>query len=283
MFGRNGLSGFLFCAWLLLPSALVEAQPAARLGISPERYIVELDEGGGVTESLMVKNLSDEPMTVKLSVGNWELDENNRVRAIPPREDSLDRWIVINPLRVTIPPNTPQTIRWAIMPRTRPVQGEYRAMIYIQEDLPERDPSADAAVRINMRMGIPVYAYVGEVAGHAAVTAVNVGDDGREVRLALANESNRHARLQGSYAIWRGDQYPGQERALELIEGSDDNAADGDVTVQKINGIVVLPGNERTVTITPELPAGGHYVMQLDASFGETVLRESVELHYGAP
>lgn len=283
MFGHNGLSRYVVFLWLLLLPALVHAQPGARLGISPERYIVELGEGGSVTESLMVKNLSDEPMTVKLSVGNWELDENNRVRALPPQEDSLDRWIVINPLRVTIPPNTPQTIRWAIMPRTRPVQGEYRAMIYIQEDLPERGPSAGASVRINMRMGIPVYARVGELAGNASFTSVKVGDDGREVSLALSNDSNRHARLQGSYAIWPADQFPGQERALEVIEKNDDGTEKNGAIVEKISGIVVLPGNERTLSIMPELPGGGDYIMQLDASFGAAILRETVELRYGEP
>ena len=118
--------------------ALVFAQPVPRMGISPDRYQITFDERGGETQSLMVQNLSAEPLTVTLSVSNWDLDENNKVRVIPPTENSIDGWVVINPLRITIPPGTPQTVRWAIMPRLKPEDGEHRAIIFIEEELPER-------------------------------------------------------------------------------------------------------------------------------------------------
>lgn len=96
---------------VLCANSFVAAQPTARMGISPDRYEISFDERGGQTQSLMVQNLGDQPMTVMLSVGTWDLDDNNAIRIIPPSEISLDQWIVINPVRITIPPGTPQTIR----------------------------------------------------------------------------------------------------------------------------------------------------------------------------
>jgi P pilus assembly chaperone PapD len=269
---------------LILHGSNAVAQPGARLGISPERYVVQLGEGGAVTESLMVKNLSQEPITIDVSVGNWELDENNRVKAIPPRPDSLDRWIVINPSRVTIPPNTPQTIRWAIMPRSRPQQGEYRAIIYIQEDVPEPESNASASVRLNMRMGIPVYAQVGKLAGSARIDALNHADSSSAVQLLLDNESNRHARLQGQYGIWRAEDFPGAEGALDAMRAADARSEQLDgFSLTPLSGTVVLPGNRRTIVLQPGLPVPGSYIMQLDATFGNASIQKSLELGDGKP
>jgi P pilus assembly chaperone PapD len=255
------------------------AQPRARLGFSPERYVVELGEGGSVTESLMVKNLSDEPITVKLSVSNWDFDENNHIRILPPAEDSLDRWIVINPLRVTIPPNTPQTIRWAIMPRTRPLPGEYRAVIFIEEELPERDSAASASVRMNMRMGIPVYAQVGEAVERAVAEAPRVADGGRDIEFSISNGGNRHERLRGHYGVWLASAYPGPEQALDLVASVSDSGAEPEgFSLVKINDVVVLPGGEREISLRPDLPGPGEYVVQMNVRFGNATITDSLVL-----
>lgn len=265
---------------LLALGAAALAQPSARLGFSPERYIVELGDGGSVTESLMVKNLSDEPLTVKLSVGNWDFDENNRIRILPPAEDSLDRWIVINPLRVTIPPNTPQTIRWAIMPRTRPEPGEYRALIFIEEEVAERAASkASTSVRMNMRMGIPVYAQVGEAIERAEVDGPRLAEGGRDIEFSISNGGNRHARFSGHYGIWRADDYPGPEDSVKLVARAGESGSEAKgFSLVKLNDAVVLPGDRRNVSLRPDLDAPGEYVVQFNARFGNAEITDSVVL-----
>lgn len=269
----------LFALMALSLSSAAMAQPQARLGFSPERYVVQLGEGGSVTESLMVKNLSDEPLTVKLSVGNWDFDENNRIRILPPAEDSLDRWIVINPLRVTIPPNTPQTIRWAIMPRSRPEPGEYRALIFIEEDLAERDSTASTSVRMNMRMGIPVYAQVGKAIERAEVDGPRPSEGGRDIVFSVRNGGNRHARLSGHYGVWLAAEYPGPEQAVKLVSRASESGSEPEgFSLVKLNDAVVLPGDSRNVSMRPDVDAPGEYVVQFNARFGNAEITDSVVL-----
>ena len=262
--------------WLVAAMNIVQAQPQARLAISPERYQVEFDARGGDTESLMLKNLSSETITVQLSVSNWDLDQDNKVRVIPPQEDSLDQWLVVNPLQVTIPPDTPQTIRWAILPRTEPIPGEYRAIIFIEEVLPEREPSKVTSVRMKMRFGIPVYGQVGKPTEVTKVTAVVTDSSGQNVAIKVSNEGNQHARLGGSYGVWSKAAFPGKERALAQMRRF--NSKEDTFSVKKLNEIVLLPDNSRTLTIEPELPAVGDFIVQFDASFGSTPLHNTISV-----
>jgi P pilus assembly chaperone PapD len=269
----------------LLLSQHAAAQPTARLGFSPDRYILKVGAGGTATESLMVKNLSDQPVTIKLSVGNWDLDENNQVRILPPAEDSLDRWIVVNPMRVTIPPNSPQTIRWAILPKSQPRPGEYRAIIFVEEDVAGRPEinHATAKVRVNMRMGIPVYAQVGEAVERTSVDRLVPGADKRGVELALSNEGSFHARLRGRYGIWPIDNYPGEDEALSLLSTlTGDEAVDRGFAIETIPEVVVLPGQSRQARLDPPLAAPGQYVLKFQSAFGSADITDSMTLEVKA-
>jgi len=272
----------LSCLVLLFFANSLYAQPKAKLGFSPDRYFVELTPGGSTTESLMVKNLSDKPMTVKVSVGRWEMDEENRVRELPPSSNSLDRWIVINPARVTIPPNTPQTIRWAIVPRSQPAPGEHRAIIFIEEDLQARESGATASVRVNMRLGIPIYAQVGEAIDSARITNVSLAQDQQAVELTLLNEGNRHARLKGRYGIWPADSFPGKAAAMELLAELPAGTVSGEgFSAFTLADVVVLPSDQRNTRVVPELPGAGEFVMQFYAEFGDVTLSETLPLSRG--
>ncbi|GAB5452463.1 MAG: hypothetical protein Hals2KO_27910 [Halioglobus sp.] len=257
---------------------LAHAEPQARLAVSPERYTIDFDERGGRTQSLMIKNLSDEPLTVKLSVANWDLDEQNRVKEIPPAEDSLDQWLVVNPLQVTIPPDSPQTIRWAILPRKQPVPGEYRALIYVEEVLPERAPQANASLRFNMRMGIPIYAHFGEQVVDTVALARTNNDDDSAVSIALQNKGNSHARLQGRYGIWPSAEFPGRDKALAALRNTRKgrNKKERAFTDVAMHDVVLLPDNIRYVTVNPDLPRSGEYTVQFDANFGDEQLQDTV-------
>jgi fimbrial chaperone protein len=262
--------------WLGIAINTVQAQPVARLAISPERYQVSFDARGAKTQSLLVKNLSNETITVQLSIANWELDQENKVQVIPPTEDSLDQWLVVNPLQVTIPPDTPQTIRWAIVPRKDPAPGEYRAIIFIEEELADREPSKVPSVRMKMRFGIPVYGQVGEPIDKTEVGAVTLDPFGAKVLVEVSNIGNRHARFRGSYSVWPTADFPGTDRALAKMKRFDPK--DDLFTLKSLSEVVVLPENTRQLSIEPQLPELGDYTIQLDASFGEVPLQQAISM-----
>jgi P pilus assembly chaperone PapD len=274
---RQVTAALLALALLAAGIADTIAQPTARLAVSPHRYEVSFDQRGGRTEALMVKNLSDEPVTVRITLANWDLDQDNQVRVIEPREDSLDQWLVVNPLQVTIPPDTPQTIRWAIMPRQAPQTGEYRALLFVEELLDDKPTQTGTQLRMKMRMGIPVYAQYGDAVDAAAIDRVGADRSGAAIELALSNVGNRHARLQGLYGVWPADRFPGSDRAISALRATllNDQQQEG-FTAHRLEEVVVLPGNQRTTTITPDLPRSGQYTVQFDATFANATLQQTV-------
>lgn len=260
-------------------AATVAAQPAARMGISPDRYDIVFGEGGGDTQSLMIQNLSEEDITITLSVRHWDLDEAGQLRILPPTEQSLDQWIVLNPVRVTVPPGTPQTVRWAIMPRLKPQSGEYRAMLFVEEALDGQTTSGGTRVRMKMRYGLPIYAHVGERIQDATLHGVNVDRDNNRIYLDLANTGNSHGRLAGYYGIWAAADFPGADQAMKqldrVIAGRNGEAP---LTVGQVPGVVLLPGNRRQVAVDVDLAEAGDYIVLLDTEFAGLEITETVSL-----
>ena len=269
------LTGLLF----LVTIATANAQPTARMGISPDRYQIEFDERGGETQSMMVQNLSDQPLTITLSVSNWDLDEDNRIKVIPPTERSLDQWIVINPLRITIPPGSPQTIRWAIMPRLKPHAGEYRAIIYIEEELEEKQDSDGPNIRMKMRYGLPIYAHFGERVEDATLHDIKINNNGNKIDLDVANEGNTHARMAGNFGIWPTAKFPGESEALTLLQSlNPSNQQTDDFFVGAVPGSVILPGDRRVISLDTPLDASGDYTLQFNAGIAQLEITDSIQL-----
>lgn len=262
----------------LLIAANLQAQPAPRMGISPDRYQIVFDERGGETQSILVQNMSDEPLSLSLSVSNWALNDENQITVVPPTESSLDQWIVINPMRVTIPPGAPQTIRWAIMPRLKPVEGEYRAIIFIEEELPPREKVEGTEVRMKMRYGLPIYAHVGSTIESAQLNEIAVTRLGDKLNLDITNDGNIHARLSGNFGIWPSDEFPGTDAALKQLQSVNaDNEQEMDFVVGNMPPSVILPGNRRVLNMPfPLHDETGNYTIQLNADFAQVEITETL-------
>jgi len=249
------------------------------MGISPDRYEITFDERGGETQSLLVQNLSDKPMTVVLSVSYWDLDENNQVRVIPPNETSLDQWIVVNPLSMEVPPGSPQTFRWAIMPRLKPESGEYRAIIFIEEGGEPEGSSEGTAVRMKMRYGLPIYAHVGERILSAELNGINVDGDINRVFLDITNTGNAHGRMSGNYGVWPVTEFPGTEEALRQIRRAvNRDTQPENFLLGSMPGTVILPDNRRSLPFDVVVGQPGDYVVQLDAEFAGLEITDTLEI-----
>lgn len=285
---------------IAMASFAADKQMKPRMGISPSKIEVELDEKGA-SESITVLNVSDKDLEIQVTVANWELDKNNKIKILPPEEHSLDRWIIVNPLRFTIPAGESQTVRFAIRPRAQPQQGEHKAMIYFTEIVKE-ELGEPQSFRISFKFGVPVYAYVGEKVSEGRLLDSTVESHGprqMKAKFRIINDGNANIRLAGRYAVWRRGEYPGEllasawieksvgvepkharegmaEKAVvenEMVESEDEQVAE-----PVIEGLVrltpVFPGNDRWIDMLFQKPESGAYHMLVVGEIaGKPVLR----------
>lgn len=253
------------CRWLLplliaaLP-AVAQQKPTPQVGISPSRF--ELEIGARPTlESLRVINLGDQPLEIQVSVANWTMDEDSQVTVVAPTEQSLDQWMVINPLRFTIPPQQSQAVRFSIRPRVMPEPGEHRAMIYLNQILSE--DSAGRGVRFRFQYGVAVYGYAGEIRRVGRLHGVEA-KEGPRFDFDISSEGNAYVRMEGQWTLWPAGAYPGAERT-ERITGDEAPFPEAVIQAGDLPSLPVLAGTRRTLRLAPQVKlAPGSYVLDLN-------------------
>ncbi|MDX1389719.1 MAG: molecular chaperone [Acidobacteriota bacterium] len=254
--------------WIVVTIALLgalpktvaaDATPPAQIAVSPSRFEVEIGSKP-TTESVDVVNLGDRPVSIQVTVATWDLDERNQVRILEPDEQSLDQWMVVNPLRFTIPAGKSQTVRFSVRPKVRPLPGEHRAMLYFEQVLPEE---AATRIRLKFKVGVAVYAFAGDVSREGTLHGVEVvhGQNPARFRFDVSNEGTAHVRLSGDYAVYKADDYDASSKQ----ETATVSVASGTLPSRP-----VLPGARRHVVLGVDggrLPPG-EYVLDLHGQLG---------------
>ncbi len=205
---------FIALCTLLTASVVIAAQKRLqpKLAISPPR--LELyPEQSRKGESITVLNLGNMPMKVQVSAQNWDLDELNQFRALPSTEQSLDQWLIVNPVRLVIPANSQQTVRLAVRPRVKPEAGEHRAMVFFRQ-MPEENQES----QVNFNVGVPIYAYFGEVERKAKIHSVSFNQQNHAVIMDVSNMGNAYVRPRGVYAIMHKKDLDKGTELLELLD-----------------------------------------------------------------
>lgn len=226
---------------------------ALEIAVSPARFELNIDNKRK-TQTLEIVNSSDREVTIGIDLSNFDLDDNNQLRELPPTEQSLDQWIAINPTRVKIPANGRRTMRFAIRPQVEPQPGEHRAVIFLNQDTSQENAEG---MRFKFRVGVVVYGQVGEADRSAVLHDVAL--DNRGIAMDIQNVGNAHARFKGIYAVWDVASYPGDAAAADLLrniqdtrKASEDVVAPGTLAAGVMSATPVLPGARRT--IVQELP-----------------------------
>ena len=257
-----------------------EGPPPAQVAVSPPRLEVNLDEMRA-TESIQILNLSDEETHIRVSVGNWDMDESNKVRDVAPTEQSLDQWIVINPLQFTIPPNEQQTIRFAVRPKVAPEPGEHRAMIYFEQQ--PQSSLSDDGVSIRYRLGVAVYGLSGHIDRRGHLLEIRHREVGEDLYLELdvLSEGNASVRLQGRHGLWPTPEFPGDEAAATLLDAGGADAGVGEAldVVGLLPELPILPGTKRTISTKVERPdAAGAYTWFVQGSLSGRPFTRAVQI-----
>jgi hypothetical protein len=250
------------------------AAQTATIGVSPLRIEVALGTRP-VAEAIQIMNLGTAPIELSVSVSNWILDEANQVKAIEPTEQSLDQWIVISPLRLSLPPGRLQTVRFTVRPKVKPEPGEHRAMIFFDE-VPGAEPPVQGT-RVVGRVGVAVYAHVGEVTRRAVLNCLEVVTARRAAAAVfdISSEGSAHARMSGRYVVWPAGGFPGfSATAPPPPVGGNSVVPEGAVEAAELPPTPVLPGFRRRIVmrLAREFEPGD-YVLDIEGQLGEQPLR----------
>lgn len=282
---NSSMYWFLACV-LMLAGAGSSAQERIRsgqIGISPQNFILDLDQGAR-TQSYRLHNLGTRPVSVRVELMPFTLDESNTMVALPPEPNSLDQWLVINPLALEIPPGESRAVRFSIRPAVPLPPGEHRVAVVFQEvpQATSADPARQGiAMSTLFRIQSAVYATVGPIARQGSLGDVRLGPDG----LATEIESlgNGHVRLDGRLQIWRSDAFPGIGSLPALRVG--DAYPVGLVFDGPLNPMPVLPGHRRWISHhagDAHLPPG-RYTVALHGKLGDASISESRSVELRSP
>ncbi len=268
---------FLMLVWFSGNAPAQVPAGAIQFGISPSLFQLTIG-AQSKTESFRVFNFGARPMKFRISVHNWDVDEEFNVQVIPPTEQSLDQWIVINPIEFTVEPGKAQVVRFVIRPRVQPDPGEHRAIIYICENPVETGefPQSNVVGCI----GAAVYGEHGEVQRVGILHDVAIAPETNPVltRFDISSEGSAHVRMDGQYAIWNASKYPGTENTtrIEDVQDVEKLTALGIAEAGALPSLPVLPGTRRTMELyTSAVLPPGEYVLDINGTLsGKTIGRE---------
>jgi hypothetical protein len=252
-------------------------QAAVDIAISPPYLEFEVAQQSR-TKSFNLLNYADKPIKVKVSVYNWMLDENNKVKLLPPSEQSLDQWLMINPLEFTIPARGQQTIRLGVRSKVTPTVGEHRAMIYFDTEPTE---ASQGSISVRGRLGAAVYGYVGERSRIGVLNGITVSSTRSKTSAVFDISSNgkNNVRMSGQYTIWSADKFPGANATTpipNLGENKETVIPPGVLEAGLLPSLPVLPNTRRQLSLQfQKLLPPGKYFLDINGQLGESALDRS--------
>jgi len=241
--------------------------PPAQIAATPSR--IEMEIGGKpANSSVKLFNLSDQPVSVHTTVSHWDLDDENEVRVIAPTAQSLDQWMIINPIDFTIPAHSSQTVRLSVRPFVEPEPGEHRGIIYFEQKLADED---NTGIAVSFRLGIIVYGLAEPISRKGDIESVRFDDNPQlgELAIDLTSTGNAGVRLNGQYSIWHKDDFPGGQVTQSLRLGTADEKSSKVLQSGSLTVLPVLAGTRRTLKQSVPLPEmAGDFVLYVYGELG---------------
>jgi fimbrial chaperone protein len=246
-----------------LPQAF-SVEPPAQIAISPPKCELKLGNEP-LNESIRLINMKRTPVTFKVDVYNWTIDEQNQVKVIPATSQSLDNWMIINPLLFTVPPGKTQIIRFSIRPRSKPEPGEHRAIIYLTEQAAaEADTTQAGGIKVLLNYRMAIYADTDPVKHTGKLASLTFDKTSATLKADIVNNGNVRTRLEGDYSIWKPGTFPGfKAMGNYLSQPKSEKKPEGLLASGSLNSAPVLPGQRRTVStpVGAGQSKGGSYVL----------------------
>jgi fimbrial chaperone protein len=227
----------MFALWataLLFPVAAV-AQGFSAL-VSPPRFEAASRAGETYRGVIEITNVSTQPSRYMLRTADWTLEADGSVKFSDAlAAGSCRPWVGIEAAELVLQANAKRRYRFEVAVPADAVPGECRFAILIEGE-PEQVPGK-VSLPIAGRIGVIVYLAIDDAAPRLEIVGHGVEEVGGQ-RLPVVhvrNGGNAHGRLAG------------------LVNGRD---ASGRRYAFAPSSLPILPGETRTIALTPEADAG---------------------------
>ncbi len=204
--------------------------------VAPARVEQLVNPGSKVEDVITFTNQGDVPVTVSISIVDFDVDEMGAVTELPPgtHPNTIAPYFRISPLRTIVGAGEQAHFRFSV--QTPAAFDQLRAFVYF-ESQPIVEEGGGKQVLFATAMGIPLYVE-NRKAERGALTVHDVawqriGDEQHYVQLKLhvTNEGERNIRPGGFLTVRSAD-----DRFFETFDVN-------------VGGDVVLPGHERHLTM----------------------------------
>ncbi len=191
---------------LLLVLLAVSLPVEASIRIEPSRFIFHIPPGGRTTDSIIVTNNFDFPITLNAVCYDWNINEKNELVEFEmgTLKESLDGLIRFNPRQFSLGPGESQIVRFTInFPEGEGEPFERRGIIFFEHE-EEAEIEEGLGAVIKTMIGALIYARPSEFSFNFLLIEGKVlsGPSGQQVAaLLLGNPSFVHARFTIDYRV----------------------------------------------------------------------------------
>ncbi len=231
--GWHTLPGWVCVCALFFAPLMGHAQGFAAY-ITPPRFEVKVTPGQPLRQVFEIQHVGQFKGGYRIYTNDWAFQPDNSVvftDELAP--DSCRPWVAIERRELTLEPGTRYRFRFEINPPAATTPKECRFAIMVEG----LDP-AKSGVDVGGRIGVIVYATVGDAAPVLNLTATRVAKsrEGKHVALLdVRNSGNAHGRLEGYV---NATDAAGQQ--LEMAPAD----------------IPIMPGETRSVALAPVVGEG---------------------------
>jgi hypothetical protein len=232
----GGLIGLAWACALGFFSELVQAQGFGAY-ISPPRFEVKVAVGQNLRQVVEIQHVGQQKGNYRISTNDWTLKSDNSVTFSEAlAADSCRPWVAIERRELTIEPGARYRYRFEIAPPPSTPARECRFAIMV-EGLDPAQVQGSLNFPVGGRIGVIVYATIGDAAPQLAITATRVATvNGKPAAVVdVRNSGNAHGRLEG------------------FVNGTD---AAGSHFEMAPADLPIMPGETRTVAINPVVEDG---------------------------
>lgn len=232
----GGLIGLAFACVPGFMPMMVQAQGFAAY-ISPPRFEVRVAPGQSLRQVVDIQHVGQQKGNYRISTNDWTLQPDNSVTFSDALSaDSCRPWVAIERRELTIEAGARYRYRFEIAPPPGTPARECRFAIMV-EGLDPAQVQGSLNFPVGGRIGVIVYATIGDAAPRLTITATRVATvNGKPAAVVdVRNSGNAHGRLEG------------------FVNGTDAAGARFEMAPADLP---ILPGETRTVAILPVVEDG---------------------------
>lgn len=181
-----------------------------RAGIAIKPAVVEVDlDKGRPSGTFLISNVGDTEERFRINASHFTYTEAGALRQSPTGDFSLAPWIHFNPRELTLAPKTQRTVRFAIVPRGKLVEGEWWAAMELESlavsDIVKEDVKTGRTAKLKAvtRLLVPIFGTVGRPSYEGQVKEIRAETERGTVMLKalVAATGTGRLRVDGDYEI----------------------------------------------------------------------------------